>query len=101
MEVSLARSEPANIAPLLGRKRDVAVLLDCSLRHVDALIDDGEIAALLDGRIRKVVISSVHDYIARRLAAGDRRPLVGKPFGREAPDREETAVPARDEAPAA
>jgi excisionase family DNA binding protein len=45
------------------------VLLNASRDSIYDLIKRGEIASFLDGRRRKVTISSIKDYIERRLFA--------------------------------
>jgi hypothetical protein len=55
--------------PLLVRPRDAWRMLGCGNTHGYALLNAGEIESFLDGRARKITVSSIHAYIARRLAA--------------------------------
>jgi excisionase family DNA binding protein len=53
---------------LLASVEDVGGMLSCSIRHVYELVYRGEIDSVKIGRSRRIVIQSVHDYIARQLS---------------------------------
>jgi excisionase family DNA binding protein len=55
--------------PLVVRPREACRLLSCSPPSLYRLIRTGEIASFLDGRSRKIVTASLHDFVARRAAA--------------------------------
>ena len=52
---------------LLG-KRVVALVLECSVRKVDYLVEDGELLAVKSGGSTKIPRSAVEAYIARLIA---------------------------------
>jgi len=62
------------VDPLLVRPRDAWRLLGCSNTRGYELIADGEIESFLDGRARKIVVESIHSYIARKLVAAGHGP---------------------------
>lgn len=51
--------------PLTTSKQTAAATLDCSTKHVDRLIDRGELTAVREGRRIKVITESVHAYLNR------------------------------------
>jgi hypothetical protein len=58
------------VQPLLVRPRDAWLMLRCGNTFGYSLITSGELISFRDGRSRKIVVASIHDYIARKLAAG-------------------------------
>jgi len=48
-------------------------MLGCSPAHGWKLIANNELDSYLDGRIRKVVVASIHAYMGRKLAAEKKR----------------------------
>jgi hypothetical protein len=44
-------------------------MLGCGNTHGYQLLASGELQSFLDGRARKITVASIHDLIARRLAA--------------------------------
>jgi hypothetical protein len=59
--------------PLAVSPRRAAFLLDCGTTRIYELINSREIDSYKDGASRKVVVASIRDYIARRLADGAAR----------------------------
>jgi excisionase family DNA binding protein len=57
------------IEPLVVKPREAWRLLGCSNTHGYELLNAGELESFRDGRSRKIVVKSIHDYIARRLAS--------------------------------
>jgi hypothetical protein len=56
------------IEPLVVKPRVAWRMLGCSNTHGYALLNAGELESFRDGKSRKIVVKSIHDYIARRLA---------------------------------
>jgi excisionase family DNA binding protein len=54
--------------PLTIRPAGACQLLDCSHPHLYKLLRDGEIESFRSGRARKILRSSIQDYIARQVA---------------------------------
>jgi hypothetical protein len=46
-------------------------MLGCGNTRGYALLNSGELVSFLDGRARKIVVSSIHNFIARKLSAAD------------------------------
>ena len=55
--------------PLLVKPRIAWRMLSCSNTRGYELLNSGELQSFRDGKSRKIVVASIHDYIARRLAA--------------------------------
>jgi excisionase family DNA binding protein len=55
--------------PLLVGPKDACRLLSCGNTRLYELLNSREIASFRDGRSRKIVVSSIKDYIDRHLAA--------------------------------
>jgi hypothetical protein len=62
-------SAGGQIEPLVTSPDDAMRLLDCSRAKLYELLAAGELESFLEGRSRKILISSISAYIARRLAA--------------------------------
>jgi hypothetical protein len=45
--------------------------------HVRELLERGELSSLLDGKLRRILVASVYDYLVRRAIASD--PVDGPP----------------------
>jgi hypothetical protein len=87
--------EPAFSGAVIGvvKPEGARRILDCGLGHLYGLINAGELDSYLDGRCRKITLSSIDAYIQRSLASnGSRKGRV--PGRREPPD----AVPSSDAA---
>jgi excisionase family DNA binding protein len=54
--------------PLTVRPAGACQLLDCSHPHLYKLLRTGEIESFRSGRARKILRSSIQDYIARQVA---------------------------------
>ena len=55
--------------PLLVSPRDAWRMLDCGNTRGYELINTGELVSFKDGRSRKITIESIHQFIARKIAA--------------------------------
>jgi excisionase family DNA binding protein len=53
------------IKPICFNVRDAALFLNCSRFQIYALIEKGELEAFRDGRIQKVLVSSIDKFIAK------------------------------------
>jgi hypothetical protein len=61
----------ANVAPLVVKPKVAWKLLSCGSTHGYELLAAGELDSYLDGRSRMITVSSIHRYIARRLAGSN------------------------------
>jgi hypothetical protein len=62
--------QSGEIQPLLVRPRPARrMLADCGQKQLYELINAGEIDSFKEGRARKIVVASIHSYIARKLKA--------------------------------
>jgi len=64
-------SARASDVPLVVPPKEAARLLSLGISSVYMLMRTGELQNYEDGRNRRIITTSIHDYIARRLAAGD------------------------------
>lgn len=55
--------------PLVVKPSRACFLLNCGNTRCYELIASGELESYLDGRSRKITVSSIRSYIARRLTA--------------------------------
>jgi hypothetical protein len=86
-----------SIAPLLVSPRDAWRMLGCGNTRGYELLDTGELVSFLDGRSRKITVESIHQYIARKVAAAGSPPSVrGRMRKQPAPDVEATACGPND-----
>jgi hypothetical protein len=53
---------------LVVSPRRAAVMLDCGVTRLYELIANREIESYKDGAARKVIVASIRDYVARKLA---------------------------------
>ncbi len=70
----IGRGSPGNagsVQPLLVRPRVAWLMLGCGNTHGYELLNSGELESFLDGKSRKIVVASIHSYIARRLAGAN------------------------------
>jgi hypothetical protein len=58
-----------SIEPLLVRPREAWKMLGCGNTYGYELLNSGELDSFLDGKARKIVVASIHRYIARKLTA--------------------------------
>jgi hypothetical protein len=49
--------------------RRARYMLDCGNTRLYELLKNNDLESFLDGRSRKIIVASIHRYIARRLAA--------------------------------
>jgi hypothetical protein len=61
------------IEPLLVRPKTAWKMLGCGNTRGYELLAIGELASFRDGRSRKIVVSSIRDYIARQIAADSKK----------------------------
>ena len=70
---SEARQQPrvagVSLEPLVVKPRDAWRMLGCGNTRGYELLTAGELDSFLDGRSRKITVSSIHAYVARRLSA--------------------------------
>jgi hypothetical protein len=57
------------IEPLVVAPRDAMCMLDCSRDKLYELLAANELDSYLEGRLRKITVSSIKSLIARRIAA--------------------------------
>jgi hypothetical protein len=69
---------------LLVRPRTAWRMLGCGNTRGYELINSGELVSFLDGRSRKVTVESIHQYIARKVAAAN---TIGAANEASAPSR--------------
>jgi hypothetical protein len=64
------KSRPSDeIEPLLVRPKTAWRMLGCGNTRGYELLAAGELTSFRDGKSRKIVVSSIRDYIARQIAA--------------------------------
>jgi hypothetical protein len=61
--------------PLAVKPRKACQLLDCGNTRLYELLAQDELVSFKDGNSRKILVSSILDYIDRRLAAA--KPPIG------------------------
>jgi excisionase family DNA binding protein len=59
---------PVNVTPLVVSPEGAAQMLGIKVSKLYLLLKTGELENYSCGRSRRVVVASIHDYIARRLA---------------------------------
>jgi len=62
---------PPSVTPLAVSAREACRLLSIGMYHLYALMRSGEIRSFHCGQARRITVASIHDYIARQLAAND------------------------------
>jgi hypothetical protein len=62
--IKLCDPERLVVSPRLARQ-----ILDCGNTRLYELLKNNELESFLDGRSRKIVVASIHAYVARKLAA--------------------------------
>jgi len=70
--MSDSKFELSDFAPLVVKPKDAWKMLSCSNTRGYELLATGELESFRDGRSRKIVVSSIHRYIAMRLAEAQR-----------------------------
>jgi excisionase family DNA binding protein len=73
---------PADIAPLAVRPADACRLLAIGNTRLYQLLEMGELESYFDGRARKILLSSIKDYIRRRMRLQLQAPPPRRPRGR-------------------
>jgi hypothetical protein len=79
------QAQSAHVEPLLVRPAEAWKMLRCGNTYGYELLNRGEIESFLDGRSRKIVVASIHRYIARRLAAAGEDKAAPQPHRRGRP----------------
>ena len=74
MSTGLGRHEkraqpPPSVAPLAVPPSQAAHLLSIGISRLYRLLRTGKLASYRDGRSRRIPMASIHDYVARHLAA--------------------------------
>ena len=87
--MSIYSTGPGEAEPLVVKPKLAWKLLACSNTRGYELLSAGELESFLDGRSRKIIVASIHRFIARRLAA-ERQATAPQP-------RPEDAGQARDQ----
>jgi hypothetical protein len=54
------------VAPIGVSPRKTATMLDCGVVRVYKLLNEGKLESYLDGRNRKILVSSINAYVASR-----------------------------------
>jgi hypothetical protein len=67
--VSIYSTGPGEAEPLVVKPKLAWKLLACSNTRGYELLSAGELESFLDGRSRKIIVASIHRFIAGRLAA--------------------------------
>jgi excisionase family DNA binding protein len=60
---------PAVADPIAVKPKTACRMLDVGLTRLYELLGERELESYTDGRSRKITTASIHDYVARRLAA--------------------------------
>lgn len=73
-------SQPAGVmalkAPLVASPNQAMEIIQVSRKKLYELINDGELQSYTEGTRRKIIVSSITEYVQRRLAAeAERRRL--------------------------
>lgn len=62
-------SAPDGLGPLVVKVPKACEMLSASKTRLYELLAAGELESILDGKLRKVTVSSIRGYVNRRLAA--------------------------------
>jgi hypothetical protein len=62
-------SPPTDIPPLIVKPKDARRMLACGQTRLYELMAAGELQSFNDGRSRKILVASIHRYIAKHLSA--------------------------------
>jgi hypothetical protein len=80
--VSIYSTGIGELGPLVVKPKVAWKLLACSNTRGYELLAAGELESFRDGRSRKIVVASIHQLIARRLAAEKATPQPCRGRGR-------------------
>jgi hypothetical protein len=69
MSIQTAGRSKDSAEALVVKPARACQMLSCGRTHLYALITAGELDSFLDGGARKILVASIHRYIARQLAA--------------------------------
>jgi hypothetical protein len=83
--VSIYSTGPGEGVPLVVKPKIAWKMLACSNTRGYELLSAGELESFLDGRSRKIIVASIHGFIARRLAAQREAPAPQTRRGRGRP----------------
>ena len=67
--------------PIVVSPAKAMVMLDCGLTHLYRLLNTGELESFHIGKSRKILVSSIHGYIERRL--NNKQPNLRTPGRRD------------------
>jgi hypothetical protein len=67
--MSIPSTGLSNDERLVVSPRRARYMLDCGVTRLYELLKNQELVSYLDGRSRKILVDSIHRYIARRLEA--------------------------------
>ena len=65
---------PKSIEPLAVKPKVAWNMIGCGTTHGYELVKQGELESFRDGKSRKILVSSIHAYIKRRLVAEANEP---------------------------
>jgi hypothetical protein len=68
--MSIHSTRMSDLGPMVVKPRQAELMLSCSHKRLYELLAAGELQSFRDGSSRKIVVDSIRQYIARRLAAG-------------------------------
>ena len=62
----------SNATPIAVKPKAAAIMLDVSVSTLYELMNAGELKSYRDGASRKILVSSIHDYVERRMSGEPR-----------------------------
>ena len=65
----LATSPSSDTVPIVVKPKDARRMLACGQTRLYELLATGELQSFNDGRSRKILVASIHQYIAKLLSA--------------------------------
>ena len=74
---------PISIEPIAVRPSVPFAMLGCAKTRGYELINSGELQSFLDGNSRRILVQSIRDYIARKLADPATATMKRTPDGRK------------------
>ncbi len=60
---------PSDLAPIVCKPKDARRLLACGQTRLYELLAAGELQSFNDGRSRKILVASIHRYVAKHVSA--------------------------------
>ncbi len=71
-----AASQTASIEALVVPPKIACKMLSCGTTQLYALLKSGELKSYQMGRVRRIVVTSIHEHIKRRLGATPTKPIA-------------------------